>query len=80
LESGNSSNDPRVLLKEERIESSQFELFKPSFSFMSYSELEETVASYPELMGKTGIPTFIADSFSFLNTRNLSYCPVHHRS
>jgi hypothetical protein len=48
---------------------------------MSYSEIEETTASFPTF-GQicNSFPTFITNALSFLNTRNLFYHPVQHRS
>jgi hypothetical protein len=50
VESGDSSNDPRVLLKEEITWVLSILRIVYSFSFISYSELEETTASFPKFV------------------------------
>lgn len=72
VESGNPSNNLRICYR--------VGLSKYSF-FQFYSDLEDTTASFPKHLGKFAtFPTFITDSLSFVNTRNLLYQPVHHRS
>lgn len=56
VKSGESLNFPRVLFREETMwVCSILKLFKSSFSFMSYSGLEETNASYTKLLGSFAI-------------------------
>jgi hypothetical protein len=76
MKSGDSSNDSRVLFKEETM----WVCSVLRLQVMSYSE-PETTASFPKLPRKRcSHVTFVTDCLSFLNTSNLFYHSVQHRS
>jgi hypothetical protein len=52
---GDSYNDPRVFFKEETKQVCSILKLLKSFSFTSYSELEETTATFPKVSSKFSI-------------------------